>query len=122
MLCPRSTGDSQQPHPPPKCPNVFLKPLCPNFIWICHWLFSKILQYLLKTPVLESLFEKKKPILKKSVNGCLVHIMSLKTLKFAQDVTEMFISEFKNKESLCNVMSKIYKKRKVSKNCLNYLR
>ena len=38
----------------------------------------------------------------------------------------MFISEFENKESLCNVMSEIYKngdaKKQVSKDCLNYLR
>ena len=39
----------------------------------------------------------------------------------------MFISEFENKESLCNVMSEIYKngdakKSKFQEDCLNYLR
>ena len=40
----------------------------------------------------------------------------------------MFISEFESKESLCNVMSEIYKKRdakkkeQILKDCLNYLR
>ena len=41
------------------------------------------------------------PILKKSANGCLVHNISLKTLKLDQGATEMFISEFEIKESLC---------------------
>ena len=79
--------------------------------------------------MLECLFDKvaglhvlKSPILKKCANGCLVYNMSLKTLKPDQGATEMFISEFENKESLCNVMSEIYKKREVSKDCLNYLR
>ena len=48
--------------------------------------------------------------------------MSLKTLKLDQGATKMFISEFEKKESLCNVMSEIYKKCEVSKDCLNYLR
>ena len=40
----------------------------------------------------------------------------------------MFISEFESKESLCNVMPEIYKKRdakkkkQILKDCLNYLR
>ena len=40
VLCPRPTGGSQQPPPthPPRCPPVFLKLLCPNFVWICHCL------------------------------------------------------------------------------------
>ena len=78
---------------------------------------------------MECLFDKvagiqvlKSPILKKSANGCLVYNMSLKTLNLDQGATEMFISEFENKESLCNViMSGIYKKREVSKDRLNCL-
>ena len=69
--------------------------------------------------MLESPFNKveglqvlRTPTLKTSANGCLVHNMSLKTNKLDQDVTEMFISEFENKESLCNVMPEIYKNRK----------
>ena len=58
-------------------------------------------------------------ILKKSANGCLVHNISLKTLKLDQGATEMLISDFEIKESLCNVMSEIYNKREVSKDCLN---
>ena len=76
--------------------------------------------------MLESLFDKvaalqvlRTPILKKPTNGCLVHNISL---KLDQDATEMFTSKFVNKESLCNVMSEIYKKCEVSKDCLNYLR
>ena len=79
--------------------------------------------------MLECLFVKlaglqilRSPILKKSANRCFVYNMSLKTLKLEQGATEMFISEFENKESPCNVMSEIYKKREVSKDCLNYLR
>ena len=79
--------------------------------------------------MLECLFDKvaglqvlRSPILKKSANGCLVYNMSLKTLKLDQGATEMFFSEFDNKETLCNVMSEIYKKREVSKDCLDYLR
>ena len=49
------------------------------------------------------------PILKITANGCLVHNMSLKTQNLDQGATEMFISKFENKESLCNVMSEIYK-------------
>ena len=49
------------------------------------------------------------PILKIPTNGCLVQNMSLKTQKPGQGATEMFISKFENKESLCNVMSEIYK-------------
>ena len=78
---------------------------------------------------MECLFDKvagiqvlRSPILKKFANGCLVCNMSLKTLTLDQGATEMFISEFENKESLCNVMSEIYKKREVSKDCLNYQR
>ena len=39
----------------------------------------------------------------------LVHNMSLKAIKLDQGATEMFISEFENKESFINVMSEIYK-------------
>ena len=47
--------------------------------------------------------------------------------KLGQDATEMFISEFENKESLCGAISKRYKNRnakkmQVSKDYLNYLR
>ena len=35
--------------------------------------------------------------------------MSLKAQNLDQGATEMFISEFENKESLCNVMSKYTK-------------
>ena len=103
----------------PKC---FSKTTMPKFHLDLSLAVLKNFAIFTKNTCVGVSFWKKKPILKKSVNGCLVHIMSLKTLKFDQDVTEMFISEFKNKESLCNVMSKIYKKHKVSKNCLNYLR
>ena len=72
--------------------------------------------------MLGSLFNKvhglqvlRTPILKTSAKGCLVHNMSLKTYKLDQGATEMFISEFKNKESLCNVMSEIYKNRDAEK-------
>ena len=46
--------------------------------------------------MLESLFDKVvglqvTPILKKPVNGCLVHNISLKTSKLGQDAIEMFI-------------------------------
>ena len=41
--------------------------------------------------------------------------MSLKAQNLDQGATEMFISEFENKESLCNVMSKIYKGRDAKK-------
>ena len=42
VLCPRLTGGSQHPLPPAPAPSprylhVFLKPLCPNFVWIHHW-------------------------------------------------------------------------------------
>ena len=64
----------------------------------------------------ESLFKKvenlqvlRTPILKICANGCLVHNMSLNTKKLDQGAIEMFVSEFENKESLCNVMSEIYK-------------
>ena len=36
VLCPRPTGDPQ--HPPHRHLPVFLKPLCPNFVWLSHWL------------------------------------------------------------------------------------
>ena len=35
--------------------------------------------------------------------------MTLKTKKLNQSTTEMFISKFKNEESLWNAMSKIFK-------------
>ena len=38
-----------------------------------------------------------------------MHSMSLKAQKLDQVATEMFISEFENKKSLCNVISEIYK-------------
>ena len=60
--------------------------------------------------------------LQKSVNGCLVHNMSLKTLKLEQGATEMFIFQNSRIKSLWNVMSELYKKCEVSKDCLNYLR
>ena len=60
--------------------------------------------------------------MKKFANGCIVYNMSLKTLRLDQGAIEMFISEFENKGSLCKVMSQIYNKREVSKDCLNYLR
>ena len=41
--------------------------------------------------------------------------MTLKTKKLDQGTTEMFISEFEKKESLWNVMSKIFK------NCNTFL-
>ena len=54
--------------------------------------------------MLESLFDEvagfqvlRTPILKKFANGCLVHNISLKTLKLDQGPTEMFISEFEIK-------------------------
>ena len=92
-------------------------------------LFLKISQYLRKKICVGVSFDEvagfqvlRTPILKKSANGCLVHNISLKTLKLDQGATEIFISEFEIKESLCNVMSEIYKKREVSKDCLNYQR
>ena len=52
--------------------------------------------------------------------------MTLKTKKLNQGTTEMFISKFKNEESLWNVMSKIFKnlddKKQVLKDFQNYLR
>ena len=39
----------------------------------------------------------------------LVHNMPLKAQKLNQGATEMFISKFENKESLCNAVSEIYK-------------
>ena len=72
--------------------------------------------------MLESLLNKvegvqilKTPILKISMNDCWVPNMSLKAQNLDQGATEMFISEFENKESLCNVMSKIYKGRDAKK-------
>ena len=44
-------------------------------------------------------------------NGCLVRNTSLKTGKFHQGATEMFISQFEKQESLWNVKSEIYKNR-----------
>ena len=43
VLCPRLTGDSQHP-PPPRHLSSFLKPLCPNFIWIRHWHYKQLLK------------------------------------------------------------------------------
>ena len=78
--------------------------------------------------MLESPFNKveglqvlRTPILKTYAKGCLVHNMSSKTLKLDQGATEMFISELKNKESLCNAMSEIYKNRDAKKASLKRL-
>ena len=84
--------------------------------------------------MLESLFNKveglqflRTPISETSAKDWLVHNMSLKTWKLDQSATDLFILEFENKESICNVRSEIYKnrdakKKQVSKDCLNYLR
>ena len=39
----------------------------------------------------------------------LVHNIPLKAIKLNQGTTEMFISKLENKDTLCNVMSEIYK-------------
>ena len=72
--------------------------------------------------MLESLFNKveglqflRTPISKTSAKDWLVHNMSLKTWKLDQGATDLFILEFENKESICNVMSEIYKNRDAKK-------
>ena len=84
--------------------------------------------------MLEPLFNKvevlqvlRTPILETSANDCLVRNMYLNTWELDQGAIEMFISEFEDKESLCNVMSKIFKnggakKKQASQDCLNYPR
>ena len=53
-----------------------------------------------------------------SANGCFVLNVSIKTQNLDLGTTEMFISEFENKESFCNVISQIYKNRYVKKSKL----